>query len=99
MRGEAHGAEASSPRPDRLSKRKESMRIYAKDQVCSFRFSRAVWGAFSNFQPLAVPIVAGPWVFLSSRGPVPGREIRGAPGRPATDRRSADREGGRSHRP
>ena len=42
------------------------MRIYAKDQVCSFRFSRAVWGAFSNFQPLAVPIVAGPWVFLSS---------------------------------
>ena len=42
------------------------MRIYAKDQVCSFRFSRAVWGAFSNFQPLAVPIVAGPWVLLSS---------------------------------
>ena len=42
------------------------MRIYAKDQVCSFRFSRAVWGAFSNFQPLAVLIVAGPWVFLSS---------------------------------
>ena len=42
------------------------MRIYAKDQVCSFRFSRARWGAFSNFQPLAVPIVAGPWVFLSS---------------------------------
>ena len=66
MRVEARGAEASSPRPDRLSKREESMRIYAKDQVCSFRFSRAVWGAFSNFQPLAVPIVAGPWVFLSS---------------------------------
>ena len=42
------------------------MRIYAKDEACGFRFSRAPWGAFSNFQPLAVPVAAGPWSFSSS---------------------------------
>ena len=42
------------------------MRIYARDQVCPFRYTRAEWGAFSNFQPLAVPIVAGPWTFRFS---------------------------------
>ena len=42
------------------------MRIYARDLVCPFRFTRAEWGAFSNFQPLAGPIAAGPWLFLSS---------------------------------
>ena len=42
------------------------MRIYAKDEACGFRFSRATWGAFSNFQPLAVPVAAGPWLFSSS---------------------------------
>ena len=42
------------------------MRIYGRDQVCSFRFTRATWGAFSNFQPLAVPIAAGPWTFATS---------------------------------
>ena len=42
------------------------MRIYAKDQVCLFRYARAAWGAFSNFQPLAVPIAAGPWTFFTS---------------------------------
>ena len=31
------------------------MRIYVKDEACGFRFSRAAWGAFSNFQPLARP--------------------------------------------
>ena len=36
------------------------MRIYARDQVCAFRYARAEWGAYSNFQPLAVPIAAGP---------------------------------------
>ena len=40
------------------------MRIYARNQVCSF--TRAAWGAFSNFQPLAVPIAAGPWTFATS---------------------------------
>ena len=42
------------------------MRIYARDQVCAFRLSLAEWGAFSNFQPLAVPIAAGPWSFGTS---------------------------------
>ena len=39
------------------------MRIYKKDEVCGFRYTREAWGAFSNFQPLAVPIAAGPWTF------------------------------------
>ena len=38
------------------------MRIYARNQVCAFRFTLAEWGAFSNFQPLA----AGPWTFVTS---------------------------------
>ena len=42
------------------------MRIYAKDQVCEFRFQNADWSAFSNFQPLATPITAGPWMFCTS---------------------------------
>ena len=42
------------------------MRIYARDQVCGFRFKNAEWSAFSNFQPLAVPIAAGPWTFATS---------------------------------
>ena len=44
------------------------MRIYATNDACCFRFSRAEWGAFSNFQPLAVAIVAGPWSFGTSEG-------------------------------
>ena len=42
------------------------MRKYKRDQACGFRFTRQTWGAFSNFQPLAVPIVAGPWTFATS---------------------------------
>ena len=42
------------------------MRIYARDDACAFRYTRAEWGAFSNFQPLAVPIAAGPWTFSTS---------------------------------
>ena len=42
------------------------MRIYARDEVCGFRFCRTAWGAFSNFQPLPVPIAAGPWTFAAS---------------------------------
>ena len=42
------------------------MRIYARDRACGFRYARAEWGAFSNFQPLAVPIAAGPWTFATS---------------------------------
>ena len=42
------------------------MRIYARDQVCGFRLTRAAWGELSNFFPLTVPIVAGPWTFSTS---------------------------------
>ena len=42
------------------------MRTYIKEQACPFRFTSARWGAFSNFQPLAVPILAGPWSFGTS---------------------------------
>ena len=42
------------------------MRTYIKEQACGFRFTKAAGGAFSNFQPLAVPIMAGPWSFGTS---------------------------------
>ena len=42
------------------------MRIYARTEVCGFRFARAEWGELSNFFPLAVPITAGPWRFATS---------------------------------
>ena len=42
------------------------MRIYARSEVCGFRFANAAWGELSNFFPLAVPIAAGPWTFSTS---------------------------------
>ena len=42
------------------------MRVYARDPACGFRFTKAAWGAFSNFQPLTVPIVAGPWTLQTA---------------------------------
>ena len=42
------------------------MRIYNRDEVCSFRFTREIWGEFSNFAPLAASIAAGPWTFPTS---------------------------------
>ena len=42
------------------------MRVYARDRVCPFRFTKASWGQLSNFCPLAVPIAAGPWLFATS---------------------------------
>ena len=42
------------------------MRIYARTEVCGFRYSAAQWGELSNFFPLAVPIAAGPWRFATS---------------------------------
>ena len=42
------------------------MRVYMKDQVLAFRFTKAAWGEFSNFFPLAVPIAAGPWTFVTT---------------------------------
>ena len=44
------------------------MRVYERDRVCPFRFTRASWGELSNFFPLAVPIAAGPWQFRTSEG-------------------------------
>ena len=38
------------------------MRVYARNQICPFRFSRAPYGEFSNFFPLALPIAVGPWL-------------------------------------
>ena len=42
------------------------MRIYARTEVCGFRFANAASGELSNFFPLAVPIAAGPWTFSTS---------------------------------
>jgi len=42
------------------------MRVYAKEHVCGFRFTREAWDALSNFFPLAVPIAAGPLRFRTS---------------------------------
>ena len=42
------------------------MRIYIKEQACGFRFTNSAWGQLSNFCPLAVPILAGPWSFATS---------------------------------
>ena len=42
------------------------MRIYNRDEACGFRFTKAPWGDFSNFAPLAAPIAAGPWTFATS---------------------------------
>ena len=39
------------------------MRTYDRHAVCAFRFTRAIWGGFSNFYPLECPIHAGPWLF------------------------------------
>lgn len=48
------------------SAREEPIGIYTKEQACGFRLTKAVWGAFSNFQRLAVPILAGPRSFGTS---------------------------------
>ena len=55
------------------------MRIYARDEVCGFRFRRAAWGAFSNFQPLPVPIAAGPWTFATSESLYQACKFAGRP--------------------
>ena len=55
------------------------MRVYIKEQACGFRFTKAAWGAFSNFQPLAVPIVAGPWSFQFSESLYQAANFAGHP--------------------
>ena len=63
------------------------MRIYIKQQACGFRFTKAAWGAFSNFQPLAVPIVAGPWSFGTAEAAYQACKF---PARPDVQRRIAE---------
>ncbi len=55
------------------------MRIYNRDEVCSFRFTRAAWGAFSNFAPLTAPIAAGPWQFRTSEAVYQAAKFGAAP--------------------
>ena len=75
------------------------MRVYARDQACGFRFTKAAWGAFNNFQPLAVPIVAGPWSFGTSEAVYQAAKFRRTTRRAAAHRGSTDGEGSRGHRP
>ena len=74
------------------------MRIYKMDEVCRFRFTRQAWGAFSNFQPLAVPIAAGPWTFATSGTRLPGGQVRRRPRRAAADCERPDGARSRRHR-
>ena len=55
------------------------MRIYARDEVCGFRFCRTAWGAVSNFQPLPAPISAGPWTFATSESLYQACKFAGRP--------------------
>ena len=63
------------------------MRTYIKEQACGFRFTKAAWGAFSNFQPLAVPILAGPWSFNTSEAAYQASKF---PAHPDIQRRIAE---------
>jgi len=63
------------------------MRVYTKDQMCPFRFTKASWGEFSNFFPLAVPIAAGPWTFVTSEHLYQACKF---PGRPDVQQRIAE---------
>ncbi len=55
------------------------MRIYNRDEVCPFRFTREAWGEFSNFAPLAAPIAAGPWTFTTSEALYQAAKFGAAP--------------------
>ena len=55
------------------------MRIYNRDEVCPFRFTREIWGEFSNFAPLAVPIAAGSWAFSTSEALYQAAKFGAAP--------------------
>ena len=63
------------------------MRVYTKEQACPFRFTNAAWGAFSNFQPLGVPIAAGPWSFGTSEAAYQACKF---PARPDVQQRIAE---------
>ena len=55
------------------------MRVYNHDEVCPFRFTREIWGKFSNFAPLAAPIAAGPWTFSTSEALYQAAKFAAAP--------------------
>ena len=55
------------------------MRIYNRDEVCGFRFTKAPWGGFSNFAPLAAAIAAGPWTFSTSEALYQAAKFGAAP--------------------
>ena len=63
------------------------MRVYARDRVCPFRFTRSPWGQLSNFCPLAVPIAAGPWLFATSEAVYQAGKF---PARPGVQQRIAE---------
>ena len=63
------------------------MRTYIRENSCGFRFTAAAWGAFSNFQPLAIPIGAGPWSFGTSEAAYQACKF---PGRPGVQQRIAE---------
>ena len=75
------------------------MRIYAKDEVRGFRFTRAARGELGHFQPLAVPIRRRTVDISSVRKPLLSQQVRDTPGHPAADCRSAKRERRGSHPP
>ena len=67
MRDESRVTKGCPSPPGDPSNPEKPMRIYARDESCCFRYTRAAWGAFSNFQPpRTVPIAAGPWAFRFS---------------------------------
>ena len=55
------------------------MRVYNRDEVCPFRFTREAWGEFSNFAPLAAPVAAGPWTFSTSEALYQAAKFAAAP--------------------
>ena len=50
-----------------------------RTRACGFRFTREVWGEFSNFASLAAPIAAGPWAFATSESLYQAAKFGAAP--------------------
>ena len=79
MGARAAGAGGSPRGAGRPSEPENPMRVYARNQICPFRFSRSPFGEFSNFFPLAVPLVAGPWTFRFSESLYQAAKFAGRP--------------------
>ena len=62
-----------------MKKEDDGMRTYEREEVCPFRFTRQMWGEFSNFAPLAVPVAAGPWKFWTSEALYQAAKFAAAP--------------------